>query len=504
MVLRCLFLQKFVSLHKIGGTSAIKQAYGVRLALSLHKIGAEITICTILTVKVCAQTVITKTKKDEKMKYLERAIDGELKNWSESENHKPLLLRGARQVGKTSAVRHLGERFKHYVEIDLNDRQDLHTLFEKGYSPQQICQQLSVILDTPIEEGNTLLFFDEIQACPAAINRLRYFYEKMPLLHVIAAGSLLEFALRDLPSFGVGRIRSLFMYSFSFQEFLWALDKRTLADMVVQATPEDPLPELIHAKALEYLRVFLVIGGMPECVARYVETGSMLKCQQILSELMISYQDDFKKYHEKIPVNVLRDVLRSVALQGQGKFVYTQVGSDYRTPVVKEALDMLCMAGLIYTVVHTDSNGVPLYAEAKEKYKRYIFMDTGLLQRTLELDLTDILVSDDIKLVNRGALAEVFVGNELVKSRPPYLNDNLYCWHREKKNSNAEVDYVVSRKGRIYPIEVKAGVRGTMQSMRIFMDAKQLDKGIRTSLENFGEFDDILIYPLYAIGNICR
>ena len=286
------------------------------------------------------------------------------------------------------------------------------------------------------------------------------------------------------------------MYSFSFQEFLWALDKRTLADMVVQATPEDPLPELIHAKALEYLRVFLVIGGMPECVARYVETGSMLKCQQILSELMISYQDDFKKYHEKIPVNVLRDVLRSVALQGQGKFVYTQVGSDYRTPVVKEALDMLCMAGLIYTVVHTDSNGVPLYAEAKEKYKRYIFMDTGLLQRTLELDLTDILVSDDIKLVNRGALAEVFVGDELVKSRPPYLNDILYCWHREKKNSNAEVDYVVSRKGRIYPIEVKAGVRGTMQSMRIFMDAKQLDKGIRTSLENFGEFDD----THYAVG----
>ena len=126
------------------------------------------------------------------MKYLERAIDGELKKWGESENHKPLLLRGARQVGKTSAVRHLGERFKHYVEIDLNDRQDLHTLFEKGYSPQQICQQLSVILDTPIEEGNTLLFFDEIQACPAAINRLRYFYEKMPLLHVIAAGSLLS------------------------------------------------------------------------------------------------------------------------------------------------------------------------------------------------------------------------------------------------------------------------------------------------------------------------
>lgn len=436
------------------------------------------------------------------MRYLERLVDIELKKWSESEHRKPLLLRGARQVGKTSAIRHLGESFKHYIEIDLNDQRELHALFEQGNTPQQICQQLSVILETPIEEGKTLLFLDEIQACPAAINKLRYFYEKMPKLHVIAAGSLLEFALRDLPSFGVGRIRSLFMYSFCFQEFLWALGKRQLADMVLHANPKNPLPELIHSKALELLRVFLVIGGMPECVARYVETNNMLECQQVLNELMISYQDDFKKYHEKIPVDLLKDVLRSVALQGQGKFVYTQVDTACRTAQIKEALNMLCMAGLIYSVVHTDSNGMPLYAEAKEKYKRYIFMDTGLLQRMLELDLTDVLVSNDLKLINRGALAETFVGTELVKSRSPYQNDNLYCWHREKKDSNAEVDYVISYKGQIYPVEVKSGVRGSMQSLRIFLKLKNLSMGIRTSLENFAAFDDILIYPLYAIGNI--
>ena len=129
-------------------------------------------------------------------------------------------------------------------------------------------------------------------------------------------------------------------------------------------------------------------------------------------------------------------------------------------------------------------------------------MDTGLLQRVLELDLTDVLVSNDLRLVNRGALAEVFVGTELVKNRPLYLNDNLYCWHREKKDSNAEVDYVVSSNGTIYPIEVKSGTRGSMQSLRIFLDIKHLDKGVRTSLENFAAFDDILIYPLYAISNI--
>ncbi len=436
------------------------------------------------------------------MRYLDRFIDKELLEWSRSESHKPLLLRGARQVGKTSAVRHLGENFKNYVEIDLNDRRELHALFEQGFSPQQICQQLSVIVDTPIEEGNTLLFLDEIQACPAAINKLRYFYEKMPGLHVVAAGSLLEFALRDLPSFGVGRIRSIFMYSFSYQEFLLAMGKSALATMVRQASPYTPLPDLIHSKALELFRIFLVIGGMPECVAKYVETKSMLECQRILNELMISYQDDFKKYHEKVPEGLLRDVLRSVALQGQGKFVYSQVDSACRTSQIKEALDMLCMAGLVYSVVHTDSNGVPLFAEAKEKYKRYIFMDTGLLQRMLELDLTDVLVSDDLKLVNRGALAETFVGTELVKNRSPYQNDNLYCWHREKKNSNAEVDYVISHGGVIYPIEVKSGLRGSMQSLRIFLEAKHLEKGIRTSLENFGAYDDILVYPLYGIGNV--
>lgn len=435
------------------------------------------------------------------MKYLNRNIDIELTEWSKSEIHKPLLLRGARQVGKTSAVQHLGKQFAHYVEIDLNERTELHSLFEQSISPQQICQQLSVLLDVNIEEGNTLLFLDEIQACPAAINKLRYFYEKMPQLHVVAAGSLLEFALEDLPSFGVGRIRSLFMYSFNFSEFLHALGKDSLAEQIAEATPEHPLNELFHEKALELLRTFLIIGGMPECVANYVKTGNLKACQQTLNELMISYQDDFKKYHNRIPEGLLRDVLRSVALQGQGKFVFSRVDSEARTSQVKEALNMLCMAGLIYPVVHTDSNGVPLFAESKERYKRYIFMDTGLLQRMLELDLTDVLLSDDLALVNRGALAETFVGTELVKARSPYLNDSLYCWHREKKDANAEVDYVIARNGTVCPIEVKSGTKGSMQSMRVFLAAKHLDKGIRTSLENFSVYDDVLVYPLYAIGN---
>ena len=438
------------------------------------------------------------------MRYLQRNIDKELLSWSKDKYMKPLLLRGARQVGKTSAVRHLAESFEYYVEIDLNTRHDLHPLFNSGYSPRQICQQLSLIIGTPVVEGRTLLFFDEIQSCPSAINSLRYFYEQMPHLHLIAAGSLLEFALRELPSFGVGRVRSLFMYSFCFKEFLNALGREDLADVISKASPDHPLFETVHRKVLEYLRLFLIIGGMPECVLQYVETGDALLCQRTLTELLVSYEDDFKKYHAKIPEGLLRDVLRSVALQGQGKFVYSQVNTTLRLPQIKEALEMLQMAGLIYSVVHTNANGLPLYAEANEKYKRYIMMDTGLLQRMLGLNLQDILLSDDLKMVNRGALAETFVGCELVKHSSPYSTDPLYCWHREKKDSNAEVDFVTSLDGIVVPVEVKSGTKGTMQSMRIFLQQKNLDFGIRTSLENYGRLDDTLIVPLYAIGEYTR
>ena len=438
------------------------------------------------------------------MRYLNRNIDKELQAWSKDKYMKPLLLRGARQVGKTSAVRHLAESFEYYVEIDLNTRHDLHPLFNSGYSPQQICQQLSLIFNTPVTEGRTLLFFDEIQSCPSAINTLRYFYEQMPNLHLIAAGSLLEFALRELPSFGVGRVRSLFMYPFSFNEFLYAHGREDLVNAISNASPENPLFDIVHRNILEYFRLFLIIGGMPECVLQYVETQDALLCQRTLTELLVSYEDDFKKYHTKISEGLLKDVFRSVAQQGQGKFVFSQVDTDCRTPQIKEALKMLQMAGLIYSVVHTSGNGVPLYAEANEKYKRYMIMDTGLLQRILGLNLQDILMSEDLKMVNRGALAETFVGCELVKASTPYSTDPLYCWHREKKDSNAEVDFVTSLKGVVVPVEVKSGIKGSMQSMRIFLQQKNLNYGIRTSLENFGKLEDTLIIPLYAIGDYVR
>ena len=435
-------------------------------------------------------------------KYYKRQIDIELESWATSNDRKPLLLRGARQVGKTSAVRHLGDRFKYFAQIDFNERHDVHHLFEGSYSPQEICQMLSVLLRTPIMAGETLLFFDEIQACPSAINHLRYFYEKFPELHLIAAGSLLEFALETLPSYGVGRIRSIFMYPFSFEEYLWATGNEALALMINASSPDKPLPLPIHEQALRLLRVFMVIGGMPAVVARYCEDGNLLECQNILSELVLSFRDDFAKYRNKVPSSRIDATFRSIAEQGLGKFVYNRVDTDASTAQIKTATETLILAGLVYPVTHSSANGIPLGAEINEKYRRMILLDTGLLQRILNLDISVILSSDDIQVVNRGAMAEIFVGTELVKSASCYSPYPLYCWHREKAGSNAEVDYVVQLGSRIIPIEVKSGSKGTMQSMRLFMEAKGITQGIRTSLENFSSYDDILVYPLYAIRNI--
>ena len=435
-------------------------------------------------------------------KYYKRKIDHELESWASANERKPLLLRGARQVGKTSAVRHLGEKFKHFVQVDFNERHDVHYLFEGTYSPQEICQMLSVLLRTPIVAGETLLFFDEIQACPPAINRLRYFFEKFPELHLIAAGSLLEFALETLPSYGVGRVRSIFMYPFSFEEYLWATGNEALATMINASSPDKPLPQPIHEQALRLLRVFLVIGGMPAVVARYCEDGNLLECQNILSELVLSFRDDFAKYRNKVPSSRIDATFRSIAEQGLGKFVYNRVDTDASTSQIKTAVETLILAGLVYPVTHSSANRIPLGAEINEKYRRMILLDTGLLQRILNLDISDILSSNDIQVVNRGAIAETFIGTELVKSASCYSPYPLYYWHREKAGSNAEVDYVVQLGARILPVEVKSGSKGSMQSMRLFMEAKGIAKGIRTSLENFSCYDDILVYPLYAIRNI--
>ncbi len=436
--------------------------------------------------------------------YIHREIDKELINWKNSVIRKPLLLRGARQVGKSSAIRNLGKSFTHFIEINFDEKKQWTNLFESTQNLDELLEQISIIENTPIIENETLLFLDEIQTSLPAINLLRYFYERKPNLHVVAAGSLLEFALKDLPSFGVGRVRSLFLYPISFNEFLLAHNEERLLEKTKEASAFLPLPELLHQKLISYYKKFLIIGGMPEAVKSYVIHKDLLEVQRILDDLIISLQADFTKYKKRIEPIKIAEVFSNVVLQQGEKFTYTYPNATLNNQQIKEILQLLEMAGLVHFVTHTAANGIPLGAEINPKKRKIILFDTGIYQRILKLDISQLLTLDNLSVINKGNIAELSVGLELIKNQSPYEKTNLYYWQRESKNSQAEIDYVIQKGETILPIEVKAGTKGAMQSMFLFLEEKNKQKGIRISLENFGTMDKIDIYPLYGVWNLMK
>lgn len=346
---------------------------------------------------------------------------------------------------------------------------------------------------------------------------LRFFKEDMPQLHVIAAGSLLEFALEELPTFGVGRIHSMFMYPMTFDEFLYANGESLLMDARNQASAENPLPTPLHDKLVAIFRTYLLIGGMPEVVSKWVLTHDYLQCQELQDDLLISYEDDFPKYKKKVDPQLLRMTLRSAATQATGKFSYSEVGGGYRIDEVKRALEMLILAGLCVPVIRTDANGLPLGSGANMAYRKILIFDPGIMLRILNMTLGDIsemtveiLTESASNLVNRGPLAELVAGLEMQRYQSPNIRHTLYYWIRDAKNSQAEIDYVDSIGRNVLPIEIKAGMKGGMKSLWIFMREKRLERGVRCSLENFGAFEykdeevqairQVTVCPLYAMS----
>lgn len=436
--------------------------------------------------------------------YIERAIDSVLVQWMYSDSRKPLLIRGARQVGKSSAVRHFAENFKYFLEVNFDEEPAIRFLFDQSLTIEELIIQLAVLKQTPIVEGETLIFFDEIQASVHAISSLRYFYERKPKLHIIAAGSLLEFALSDLPSFGVGRVRSLFMYPFSFNEFLKALNEGPLLEQVKTSPENQPINPVLHTKLNQYLKKFFIVGGMPEAVRAYVIGKDLLEVQRILNDLVISIQADFMKYNSRIPVSRIQTVFESVVKQMGSKFKYANAMSDLNAAQVKQVLEMLELAGLVHPVTHSSCNGIPLGAESNPKKRKFLIFDLGIFQRLLGLDIAALLIYDDFQVINNGPIAELFVGLELIKNTSSYEKINLHYWHREEKSSQAEVDYVIQHKSEIVPLEVKAGSVGKMKSLHLFLKEKQVKQGVRCSLENFSSYEQIKTVPLYAISRLVK
>ncbi len=452
--------------------------------------------------------------------YIERPIDALLLEWKNSAVRKPLLLRGARQVGKSWAVEHLGETFDYFIEVNFEKRPEMLDVFQKIHDVHELAATLGMYYNTPVIPDRTLLFLDEIQKSADAIQSLWSFKEDYKELHVVAAGSLLEFALQDLPSFGVGRIRSLFVYPFSFDEFLVAEGKADWVKAKQEANTEKPLLTPLYNDLVQHFRTFLMVGGMPASVATWVTTHDYSQCQAELDDIQLTYYDDFPKYAKKVDLTLLRNTLQSVVMQIGDKFTYSEVDGGYRADDVKKALKLLCDAGIIKRVSFTSGNGLPLGAEVNDKFRKYIYLDSGLLLRILDLDfggarqLTErIIAGTSEDLVNKGGLAEMVLGWELVKYNNPRMQHDLFYWENTAEGTRSEVDYIIARDLKVLPIECKAGTSGKMKSMYEFMHQKHLAEAIRCSLENFSELERIdkkdqdavrhvQIVPLFAISNL--
>lgn len=412
-----------------------------------------------------------------------------------------MLIRGARQVGKTHAVRVLGQEFEDLLEINFEKEKPVHHFFKNSLNPKIINEKLSAYFGKSIIPKKTLLFFDEIQACPEALQSLRFYHEEIPELHVIAAGSLLEFSLEEIPSFGVGRISSLYLYPMSFGEFLEAVHDKSLYQQALKSNDQTPIDPALHERLLERLRIYQILGGMPAVIQAYSQGSDIPTCQKIIDDLIRTFQDDFAKYKKRSPVIKLKETFESVAHQAGQKFKYAHVSVSGTSQGYSEALQLLVQAGLVHKIYHTDARGIPLGAQMEPKKFKAIPMDCGLYQRLLGLNISEHMVLSHEELIHKGSLAEIFVGLELIANIPAHTQAQLYYWHREAKASNAEVDYVLSNQG-IIPIEVKAGLKGQMQSLFIFLKERNLPYGIRLSHENYATYDKVRVMPIYTAGKL--
>jgi predicted AAA+ superfamily ATPase len=429
-----------------------------------------------------------------------RTVDSHLRAWRVDSGRKPLLIRGARQVGKTYTARALGTTFDELVEVNFEREPALARVFEADLDPRRVVRDLRLVTRKRIEPGRSLLFLDEIQESPQAVRALRYFFEELPELHVVAAGSLVDFALEATGS-PVGRVQSVYMYPLSFAEFLSATGNEALARAL--GAVRDVRPP-VHDLLLRELGTYLATGGMPEAVASWVGHGDLARCRRVLAGLADNYRNDFAKYAGHHQIKYV-DLLFKEAASMQGRrFVYAHVPGEHRARELAPALGLLEKAGVLHRVLQSPGSGCPLRAGARPDRFKIVFLDVGLTQALLGLETSELILDPATAITHRGATAEAFVGQEMIAYGSPWAGRELFYWHREARGSSAEVDYLFEDDGKVIPIEVKSGGRGRLTSMRLFLEKNRALSpfGIRFSLHPFSIVDDLQSWPLYAVAGL--
>jgi uncharacterized protein len=424
-----------------------------------------------------------------------RFIDNDLRRWKEGKRRKPLILRGARQVGKTWSLKEFGKnRFESLALVDLERNQPLRKLFDGDLNVTRICSDLEVLLQQKITPGKTLLFFDEIQASPRAITALRYFYEEMPELHVVAAGSLLEFALEE-SSFPVGRVQFLNLYPLCFAEYLEAIGNGAAA-MAVLGNPAEISPA-VHELLREELKRYFFIGGMPAAVKAYLDNNSLRDAFEVQQEIAESYRMDFAKYTPRVDRFCLDSVFTSLSQHIGQQIKYARLGEGYSNPTLKKAFDALCLAQVARRIPSVDPSGLPSGATASAKLFKALMLDIGLMRYLSGMPNDIEYAKSDLLAIYRGAMAEQFVGQEMLVSQ----QGRLYYWERAAKSSSAEVDYLAVLDGKIHPVEVKSGATGSLRSLHLFLSAyPECGKALVFSDRRYTDLPEqkITFLPLYS------
>jgi hypothetical protein len=436
-----------------------------------------------------------------------REIITELVKWAESRTRKPLVLRGARQVGKTTAVRMFSKEFDQYIYLNL-EKEEERKIFERSYPFKDLLTTLLIYAGKKRSGGRTLIFIDEIQNSPKAIALLRYFYEEAKDLYVIAAGSLLESILDKKISFPVGRVEYRAMRPCSFPEFLNANNEQ-LAD----ALEKQEVPDFLHTQFNAWFKKYATIGGMPEVVKEYIETDEDITAlDTVYNSLITSYIDDVEKYAgSPAQVPYIRHVIANVFREGGKKITFEKFGdSGYRSREMKEAFHMLEKTMLIKLIYPCTSTELPLAPIIKKKPRLHI-LDTGLINHSLQI-MGEMVFNENISDAHRGLIAEHIVGQELLASKFSIMN-SLNFWTREKAESSAEVDYILPYQGKIIPIEVKAGAIGKLRSLLRYIDEAPHNIAVRIYQGEYliqqattiaGKQFTLLNLPFYMVHRIER
>lgn len=434
---------------------------------------------------------------------MRRLAEHYLKHWKNSPTRKPLLIRGARQVGKSYTIREFAKKeFPSFLEVNLELHPELHSIFETP-NPQEILKNLSLYFNQTITP-QTLLFIDEIQECPKAISSLRYFFELNPEIPVIACGSLVEFVLNsEKLNIPVGRIEYMFFYPMNFLEFLDALGEEQLKQEIQNFSINKNFHNVIHEKLIRLYKDYIYIGGMPEVVKNYINSKNFFLVKQIQTSLLQTFRDDFGKYANLPKHKYLQKVLfKAPALIGKN-LKYSAIDRETPSRDLKEALEMLHYAGIIHKIKAISTPQIPLSIHAKDKQFKIAMLDIGIVVRSIFLDYPPFEQNKTTQTY-LGLLSEQFVIQEILAHNDMFEKLELYYWKRDKKGSSAEIDLLFLYKNEIIPVEVKSGKTGSLKSLQLYLHEYNPKLAIRFSEQPLSYYNKILSIPFYAISETKR